>query len=292
MRAAEVLPSANVYRPRLMRITKVVEETPDVRTLSMSFGDPKDAEGFGGWVPGQFAEFTVFGSGECVFAISNAPWRRGDGESEPVIECTFRDVGKVTNALRGRSAGDVIGFRGPYGNSFPIDDWRGKDLVFIGGGIGMAALRSALLDVLGRRSEFGDIVILNGARTVADMVYKEQMEGWAAGDGVKLVRTVDPGGETPEWDGEVGLIPKVFEEMDVNPDGSIVIACGPPIMLKFLFMSLEKMKFAPGQVYTTLENKMKCGIGICGRCNIGPFFVCRDGPVLTWAALNELPQDY
>jgi NAD(P)H-flavin reductase len=149
MKAAEALP--NTYRPRLLSISSVLEETPDVRTLTMHFVDPKDAESFDGWAPGQFGEFTVFGSGECVFAISNAPWRRdGNGDSEPTIECTFRDVGKVTHALRTRSPGDVVGFRGPYGNSFPIDDWRGKNLIFIGGGMGMAALRSALLEVLGR----------------------------------------------------------------------------------------------------------------------------------------------
>ncbi len=291
MKAAEAI--SNVYLPRLLRICDVIEETPDVRTLTLRFLDPKDAKNFGGWAPGQFGEFTVFGSGECVFAISNAPWRPGDnGDSEPTIECTYRDVGKVTHALSIKSTGDLIGFRGPYGNSFPVDDWKGKDLVFIGGGMGMAALRSALLEVLDRRSEFGEIVILNGARTVADMVYRKQMGDWAAHDGVRVVRTVDPGGETPDWKGEIGLIPKVFEEMDVQPDGRIVIACGPPIMLHYLFLSLEKMRFTPEQVLTTLENKMKCGIGICGRCNIGPFFVCRDGPVLSWAELNKLPRDY
>ncbi len=291
MKAAETLP--NTYLPRLITISGVREETPDVRTLTMRFVDPKDAGSFEGWAPGQFGEFTVFGYGECVFAISNAPWRPdGNSGSEPAIECTFRDVGKVTHALRARSQGDLVGFRGPYGNSFPIDDWKGKDLIFIGGGMGMAALRSALLEVIRRSAEFGEITILNGARTVADMVYKDQMEEWAAHKGVRVVRTVDPGGETPDWKGEIGLIPKAFEEIGPKPDGSVVIACGPPIMLRFLFMSLEKMKFTPEQVYTTLENKMKCGIGICGRCNVGPFFVCRDGPVLTWAELNRLPRDY
>ena len=135
-------------------------------------------------------------------------------------------------------------------------------------------------------------MILNGARTVADMVYNVQMDEWVSREGVRVVRTVDPGGETPDWKGEVGLIPKVFEEMSIEPDGRIVIACGPPIMLHFLFISLEVMKFTPEQVITTLENKMKCGIGICGRCNVGPYFVCRDGPVLTWAELNKLPRDY
>ncbi|OFV89115.1 MAG: heterodisulfide reductase subunit F [Acidobacteria bacterium RBG_16_68_9] len=276
-----------------MRVAEVRQETSDVRTLTMGFVEPDDAKAFPGWGPGQFGEFTVFGSGESVFAISNAPWRpNGQGGPAPVIECTFRDVGKVTHALRGGAVGSLIGFRGPYGNAFPIDSWRGKKLVFIGGGMGMAAIRSAILDVIDRRAEFGEILILNGARTVSDMVYKEHMREWASHQGVRVVRTVDPGGEAPGWDGEIGLIPQVFEGLGLRPDGSVVVACGPPIMLHFLFKSLEKMQFAPEQVITTLENKMKCGIGICGRCNVGPFYVCRDGPVLTWAQLKTLPADF
>jgi len=290
MQAAEAL--ANPYKPSLLRIGAVRQETPDVHTLTMHFVEADEAKAFPGWEPGQFGEFTVFGSGESVFAISNAPWRPNDKDRpEPVIECTFRDVGKVTHTLRGCTAGDLVGFRGPYGNSFPLDSWRGKDLVFIGGGMGMAAIRSAILEVIRRRSEFGDIVILNGARSVADMVYKEQMGEWAS-QGVRVVRTVDPGGESPSWDGEVGLIPQVFEGLGLQPDGRLAIACGPPIMLHFLFQSLTKMRFDPAQVITTLENRMKCGIGICGRCNVGPFFVCRDGPVLTWEKLNTLPKDF
>lgn len=283
----------NPYKPSIMSIAGISRETPDVLTFSLRFSNDADASAFTGWKPGQFGEFTVFGVGESVFALSNAPWRRGDDKgADPLLQCTFRDVGKVTHALSRRSVGDVIGFRGPYGNSFPLDDWRGKDLVFIGGGLGMAALRSAMLEAIARKSEFGDIVILNGARSVADMVYKDHMPEWEATDGVRVVRTVDPGGETSDWDGKVGLIPTAFEEMGLSPKNRIVVACGPPIMLHFLFKSLEKMDYDPGQVVTTLENKMKCGVGICGRCNVGPFFVCRDGPVLTWAELNKLPQDF
>jgi NAD(P)H-flavin reductase len=190
------------------------------------------------------------------------------------------------------SAGQTIGFRGPYGNHFPLDDWKGRHIAFIGGGIGMAALRSAMLEVIRRKDDFGDVLILNGARTVGDMVYKGEMPEWETTDGVEVVRTVDPGGEDDEWDGRVGLLPKVFEELALEPDNRIVVACGPPVMLHFLFLSLGSLGYRPEQVVTTLENKMKCGIGHCGRCYVGPFSVCRDGPVVTWAELERLPKDY
>jgi NAD(P)H-flavin reductase len=256
------------------------------------FAASADAEQFAGWRPGQFGQFTVFGVGESVFALAGTPWHLSGGDAQATIECTFRAVGKVTHALRALSPGDIVGVRGPYGNWFPIDRWRGRDIVFIGGGIGMAALRSALLEVLGRRSEFGDVVVLNGARTVADLVYREEMARWREADGVRVVCTVDPDGETEDWDGEVGLLPDVFERLGLEPDDRVVVACGPPVMLHFLFASLNRTGYSPEQVLTTLENKMKCGIGHCGRCSIGPFSVCRDGPVVTWAELDELPKDY
>jgi NAD(P)H-flavin reductase len=281
----------NPYRPHLMRIASVRDETPDVRTLALEFQDELAGARFPSWEPGQFGEYTVFGAGECVFAVANhagGPKRSG----APTIECTYRAMGKVTRALRGLGVGQVIGFRGPYGNSFPLDSWRGRDLVFLGGGIGMAALRAALLAVLERKDDYGEVLVLNGARTVADMVYKEEMAAWEALDGVRVVRTVDPGGETADWDGEVGLIPAVFEGLELSPEGRIVIACGPPIMLHFLFRSLEKLDYSPEQVVTTLENKMKCGFGQCGRCNVGSFYVCRDGPVVSWEQMRALPEDY
>jgi NAD(P)H-flavin reductase len=149
-----------------------------------------------------------------------------------------------------------------------------------------------LLSVLDSRAEYGDVLVLNGARTPADMVYREEMPAWEKLDGVRVVRTVDPGGETEDWDGEVGLIPEVFEREGPATDGRIVIACGPPVMLHFLFASLEKMGYSPSQVVTTLENKMKCGFGQCGRCNVGSFYVCREGPVISWEQLQALPADY
>jgi NAD(P)H-flavin reductase len=286
---AESAAMINPYRPHLLRIAAIRDETPDVRTLTLCFANEAAGAAFPDWGPGQFGEFTVFGAGECVFAVANSPHREGGA---PTIECTYRAIGKVTHALRGLDVGQVIGFRGPYGNTFPLSEWRGRDLVFLGGGIGMAALRAALLSVLERRSEFGQVLVLNGARTATDMVYREEMPGWEKAEGVRVVRTVDPGGETEGWDGEVGLLPDVFERQDLAPAGRIVIACGPPIMLRFLFETLEKMRYAPEQVITTLENKMKCGFGQCGRCNIGSFYVCRDGPVVNWETMRALPADF
>lgn len=276
---------ANPFIPRMMRIVQAQEETHDVRTLRL---EPLGTNGAPPleWQAGQFGLFSVFGAGEATFTITNAPTRKG------YIECCFRQTGKVTSALRSLSLGQTIGFRGPYGNHFPMEEWKARDLVFVGGGIGMAALHAPLQFALDHRNDFGEILVLNGARTVADLVYKEEMKEWAKVERVKVVRAVDPGGEAPDWDGEVGLIPNVFEKLHPQPDGRIVITCGPPIMLRFMLIALEKLGFTMEQVVTTLENRMKCAIGQCGRCNVGRLFVCRDGPVVTAAQLKALPADY
>jgi sulfhydrogenase subunit gamma (sulfur reductase) len=291
----------NPYLSSPARIEWMRDETLDVRTLGLAIEDSAATERFQ-WRAGQFALFSVFGAGECVFTLANSPTRRfangkangngnGNGHAHrPAIECTFRAVGKVTSALRELGAGQVIGIRGPYGNSFDVDAWKGKHVTIIGGGIGMAAVRSPLQHVLDNREDYGEVHVLNGARTVADLVYENEVDEWTARD-VTVVRTVDPGGETPEWTGKVGLIPHVFEEMALSPENRIVVACGPPIMLKYLFMSLEKTGFPPENVVTTLENRMKCGVGHCGRCNVGSTYLCTQGPVFTWAQLQSMPQD-
>ncbi|HAL48586.1 MAG TPA: heterodisulfide reductase subunit F [Dehalococcoidia bacterium] len=276
--------TANPFMPHLMRIAESRDETLDVRTLRLEFIDPEAASEME-WQAGQFGQFSIFGTGECVFTITNPP-NRGDH-----IECTFRDVGKATNALRSRSVGQTVGFRGPYGNWFDMEGWQGKDILFVGGGIGMAALHAPLQFVLDHRDDYGEILVLNGARTVADIVYGDEMNEWQEMDRVKVVQTVDPGGETSEWTREVGLIPNVFEQLDPKPNGNIVVTCGPPIMIHFMMITLDKLGFPPEQVITTLENKMKCGIGHCGRCNVGRLLVCRDGPVVTAAQLKDLPAE-
>jgi NAD(P)H-flavin reductase len=275
----------HALQPHPVRVMAEHDETHDVRTLRLEFMDPEAGRAFA-WQPGQFGEFSVFGAGEAVFTLANAPTRAG------YIECTTRAIGKVTGALRSLSVGQVLGFRGPYGNQFPVEQWRGRSVVFVGGGIGMAALRAPLQYVLDNKKDYGDVVVLNGARSVADLVYTGEMAEWQAVPGVRVVRTVDPGGEAPGWDGEVGLLPNVFEKLALTPKNRVVVVCGPPVMLKFMFQALEKLGYGYDQVITTLENKMKCGYGQCGRCTIGKVYVCRDGPVFTWDQVRSLPKDF
>jgi NAD(P)H-flavin reductase len=275
----------NIYRPYLMTVTEVRDETPDVRTLKLEFKDAGAARDFK-FQAGQFGEYSIFGQGECVFTLANSPTSNG------YVECSFKLMGKVTWALRQAEAGDTVGFRGPYGNYFPLEQMRGRNLLFVGGGIGMAPLRGIIDYTLDNQADFAAITILNGARTVADIVYKQEMKRWGAVPGVQTVRAVDPGGETPDWDGEIGLIPHVLERMKPSPDNTVVITCGPPIMIKFTLEALDRLGFAREQILTTLENKMKCGMGKCGRCNIGKQYVCLEGPVFTAAQLAALPKEY
>ncbi|MBN1945809.1 MAG: FAD/NAD(P)-binding protein [Bradymonadales bacterium] len=275
----------NIYQPHLARVEELVEETPDTRTLRLTFKDPRVAEQFT-FKAGQFAEYSVFGAGECTFCIASPPTRRD------YVECSFKTVGKVTTALRGVNVGDTIGLRGPYGNWFPLDQMSGKNVVFIAGGIGLAPVRCVIWNVLDEREKYKDVTIIYGARSVSDLVYKRELEQWAGRSDVKLWQTVDPGGETPEWKGEIGFVPTIVEKAAPSAKDTFAVVCGPPIMIKFTLPVLQKLGFPDENIYTTLENRMKCGLGKCGRCNIGPVYVCKDGPVFTAAQLKALPAEY
>jgi NAD(P)H-flavin reductase len=292
--------SPNIYRPHLMRVAAMQDETPDVRTLRLEFVDPQEAAAFDFRV-GQFGLYNALGEGESTFCIASSSTRKG------YLECTFRQAGRVTRALRRLNVGDLMGFRGPYGNSFPVESWKGKDLVFIAGGIALPPMRSVIQYCLDHRPDYGDITIIYGAKTWSDHVYKTELAEWEARPDVRLWLCIDwkggPKGLLEEaaeegWrplnlktPGEsaldmkhrryTGFVPHLVEAVKPAPANRIAVLCGPPIMIKFTLQSLKKIGFQSENVFTTVENRMKCGLGKCGRCNVGPVYVCKEGPVFT-----------
>ena len=268
----------NVYLPHIVLIEKIIEETPGVRTFHFNFKDKKLQKEFS-FESGQFAQYSIFGIGEAPFCISSSPTRRDH------LEFAVQRVGRVTNALHRLGVGAELGFRGPYGNSFPLDLLKGKNLVFVGGGIGLAPLRSLIWNVIDNRNKYKKIDIIYGARSPADLCFNYDLDAWGKDKTVNTVTTVDRGDDA--WKGKVGVVPKILEEAAPSAKEAMAIVCGPPIMIRFTFPVLEKLGFAPEQMLTTLEKRMKCGIGKCGRCNIGNIYVCRDGPVFSYAQIKN-----
>jgi sulfhydrogenase subunit gamma (sulfur reductase) len=276
----------NLYQPDLMEVVETRQHTSDVKSMKVRFRDSERAKDFSFRV-GQFGIFSAFGYGESTFNMcSSSNWKDH-------IEFCFRRVGRVTEALWKTDAGDTIGFRGPYGNAYPTDEWRGKNLIFLGGGIAMPPIRCAIWYALENRKDYGDISIVYGARTVGDLVFTDELDEWSKRERTRVIQCVDPGGETPGWQGEVGFVPSVFERSKIAADAnSIVLMIGPPIMIKVTMKLLTSMGVPPENVYTSLENRMKCGVGKCGRCNAGPVYVCKEGPVFSIKQLNSIPMDY
>jgi NAD(P)H-flavin reductase len=269
----------NVYLPHMVVINKIIDEAPDVRTFHFNFKDKALSEKFT-FESGQFGEFSVFGHGEAPFCISSSPTRPDH------LECTVKRTGRLTNALHRLSVGAEIGFRGPYGNGFPLEELKGKNLVFVAGGIGLAPLRSLIWNVLDNREDYGKLDIVYGARSPADLVYKYDLAAWQKDDRFNMAVTVDRGDE--KWQGTVGFVPQVLEQVAPSAQDAVAVVCGPPIMIRFTFPVLDKLGFTSEQMITTLEKRMKCGIGKCGRCNIGNIYVCRDGPVFNYQQIMDL----
>ena len=268
----------NVYLPHIAVISKIIDETPTVRTFHFNLKDEKLREEFT-FESGQFAEYSVFGVGEAPFCISSSPTRPDH------LEFAVQAVGKVTRALHRLGVGAEIGFRGPYGNSFPLDFLQGKNLVFVGGGIGLAPLRSLIWNVMDNRDKYENIDIIYGARSPADLCFTYDLDAWDKDKTINMVTTIDR--ECEGWTGRVGLVPRVLEEAAPSAKNAVAVVCGPPIMIRFTFPVLDKLGFTPEQMLTTLEKRMKCGIGKCGRCNIGNIYVCRDGPVFSYAEIKN-----
>jgi NAD(P)H-flavin reductase len=225
---------------------------------------------------------SLLGIGEAMFSVT--------AQGEDWLEMAIKKTGMLTDALHELNAGDKVGLRGPYGNHFPVETAKGKDMLFISGGIGLAPVRSFIRHTLANRQDYGSIDIVYGARSYDDLVFKDDLfENWPQEPNTKLHVTVDKG--APNWQGNVGFVPPYLEECAFAPAGKLAVLCGPPIMIEMCLKSLSKMGFAAENIVTTLEMRMQCGIGKCGRCNIGSKYVCLDGPVFTLAELNELPKE-
>ena len=267
--------------PKVGVITDIRQETPDVKTFRVNA--PEGGKLFE-HMPGQCAMVCAPGVSEGMFSITSSP------TNKEYQEFSIKKCGALTDYLHSLQVGDEITVRGPYGNHFPVEDkLKGKNLLFIAGGIGLAPLRSVINYVLDNRADYGTVDILYGSRSADDLVQlKEIQEVWMKAEGVNVYLTIDR--EQEGWDGHVGFVPSYLKEIGFDTNKTALV-CGPPIMIKFTLQALEKLGFQPENIVTTLEKRMKCGIGICGRCNIGSHYVCVDGPVFTMAQLKELPPE-
>ncbi len=268
--------------PKLGIITDIRIDTPDVKTFRVLTHDGKKP-----FIhrPGQCAMLSIPGVGEAMFSITSSP------TNEEYMEFSIKRCGCFTEWLHSAEVGQEVTIRGPYGNEFPVDtEFAGKDLLFIAGGIALAPLRSVINYVRHYKDRYGKIDIVYGARSKEDLVdYNEIIDEWMKDEGVQVHLTIDR--EQPNWDGHVGFVPNFVKELGFTTDKTVIL-CGPPIMIKFTLAGLMEMGFSKEQIYTTLEMRMKCGIGKCGRCNVGSKFICKDGPVFRFDELDALPDEY
>jgi NAD(P)H-flavin reductase len=224
------------------------------------------------------------GIGESMFCISSSPTEEG------YLRFSIMKMGKVTCALHELEAGDTMTVRGPLGNSFPMAEWEGKNIVTVGGGIGQAPLRPVINYVRANRDKYGELQVIYGSRTSEDLCFQDELGEFMTESGTACHLSVDV--EEEKWPHFVGFVPNLLMEVSPSPDNAIAVTCGPPIMIKFVTQNLLKLGFAPEQIFTTLEERMKCGIGKCGRCNVGHLYVCKDGPVFSYATLQSIPEAF
>ena len=276
----------NPYIPLPVTIDEITIENDakDLKTFKLVFDRPEDRFDY---LPGQFAEVSVLGMGESPFGIASSP------TEEEYLLFTVKRTGSVTGELHSSEVGRRIGVRGPLGNAFPWERMEGKDIVIVSGGFAFTTLRSAITYMIdeANRARFGKIIALYGARSPGELMYKQTLSSWQEGGEVDLTLTVDREPEE-EWDGKVGLVPNVLRDLAPAKENAIVLVCGPPIMIRFTIPVLQELGFESDDIILSLENRMKCGIGKCGRCNVGPKYVCVDGPVFTLSELQSLPAEY
>jgi len=277
----------NPYIPIPVEVIKIVTEvdTKDIKTFRFAFLKKEDEEAFR-YLPGQFAELSIFGKGESPIGIASSPTQPG------YLEFTVQKAGVVTSTLHEMEVGAVMGVRGPLGNSWPIDYLTGKNIVIVGGGFAFTTLRSLINYMMDEknRSRFGKITVIYGARNPGLLIYKDELAAWAKRDDLSLNVTVDKG--DADWKGREGFVPTVCREVAPSSENAVTMICGPPIMIRFTLPVFFDLGFSKENIITSLEMRMKCGIGKCGRCNVGEKYVCKDGPVFSLAELDKLTKEY
>ena len=271
-------PPEEVMVPHLMRVLRTRRETHDSFTLEL------DAAVHGGYrfEPGQFNMLYVPGTGESAISVSGDPARTGR------LVHTIREVGNVTRALGRLHRGDMVGVRGPFGAAWPLAEALGRDVVIVAGGIGLAPLRPALYAIARHRDDFGRVALVYGARTPADLLYRRELSRWRLHLGAQVWITVDRADQ--HWFGHTGVVTKLIDEIDFDPHNAVAMLCGPEVMMRFSARELEDRGMALAQVYLSLERNMNCGIGLCGHCQIGPHFACKDGPVYSYETMARFMQ--
>ncbi len=277
----------NPYLPYPVRISEIITETEDknLKTFKYVFINPEDEEKFD-YKAGQFAELSIAGKGEIPIGIASSPVEKG------FLKFTVNKVGLVSTHQHNMKVGDVMGIRGPLGTWYPWDTMEGKNVVIIGGGFAFTTLRSSIVYMLANRDRFKEIHVIYGARTPGMLLYFDELKEWEKRDDIHMQITVDAT-DDPDWKYNKGFVPTITDQKSPHGnDDTYAIICGPPIMIKFTQPVLEKLNYAHDHIIMSLENRMKCGIGICGHCNIGRHFVCKDGPVFTLNQLNNMPREY
>lgn len=267
--------------PNPYRVGQVWKETSDTFTLAL---EPAHSAACGRFSPGQFSMLYVFGVGELPISISGDP-----GEPDRLIY-TVRSVGQATHALVSRKPGETVGVRGPFGGCWPLAEARGKDVVLVAGGLGLAPLRPAIYQVLRHREDYGRLIVLYGGRSPRDLLYGKELAAWGRQPDTQVLSTVDYGGLG--WRGHVGVVTTLFRYVRLQPDRMVAMLCGPEIMMRFVTRELESRGLQESDIYLSMERNMKCAVGFCGHCQYGPYFICKDGPVFPYSSIRSLLEKY
>lgn len=269
----------DIYLPQSATVLKSAPMTAHEHFLELKLDSGKEL----GHMPGQFAEFSIFGIGEAPISISSSPTHNGS------FQMVVRKVGNVTSAIHNLKSGDKVGIRGPFGTHFPVDGvMKGKDIIFVCGGLGLVPVRSAINYVLAHRGDYGNVTILYGAKNPEERLFTDEIKGWESEVNVAIRETVDRANE--QWTGNVGVITTLMTDMTADPGRTVAVVCGPPVMYKFAIQALYRMGMMAENIYLSLERHMKCGVGKCGHCQMNELYVCQDGPVFRWADIMNVEE--